>query len=67
MRKTKKSWFSENENAGLSLTREELTSEIRRITALKAPIADKMREIRNLIEYYFKIDSNEELLNANLP
>lgn len=49
------------------LTRKKLTSEIRRIAALKEPLRDKMAEIRFLIEQYFKIGNNEEVLNANTP
>jgi len=58
-------WFSENSDA--RITRKKLTGEIRRIAAMKAPVSEKMQEIRYLIEQYFKIESNEELLNANLP
>ena len=65
MKQANKSWFSENENS--KLTRKKLTSEIHRISALKAPLRDKMQEIRYLIEAYFKMDSNEEFLNANMP
>jgi len=65
MEQSKKLWFSENGN--IKLTRKKLTNEIRRISALKAPLADKMQDIRFLIESYFKADSNEEFLNANMP
>jgi len=63
MKQSNKIWFSEN----IKLTRKALTHEIHRIAALKAPAKDKMREIRNLVESYFKIDSHEEFLNANMP
>ena len=63
--KQSKPWFSENADA--KLNRKILTAEIHRIAALKGPLSEKMQEIRYLVESYFKIGSNEEMLNANLP
>jgi hypothetical protein len=65
MKESKKTWFSENSDA--ILTREKLKLEIHRIKGLKAPLKKRILEIRYLIEDYFKLDSNEEFLNANLP
>jgi len=65
MKQATKTWFSESTDG--KLTRKELTNEIRKISASHAPVRDRMRRIRDLIEYYFRIDSNEELLNANMP
>ncbi len=68
MKKAKKIWFFENEKSDTTvLMRKELTSEISRIAGLKAPLKEKMFEIRYLIEQYFKFNGNEESLNANLP
>ncbi len=58
---------SGNRLKGTKLKRKILTSEIRRIAVLTEPVEDRMFEIRYLIEQYFKFDSNEEFLNANLP
>jgi hypothetical protein len=52
---------------GAILNRRKLMAEIRRIARLKAPLKDKMNEIRHLIDQYFKFNGNEESLNANLP
>ena len=67
MKNTKSAWFSENEYRDIALTRKKLLSEIRRIAGLKMPLADKMAEIRYLIEQYFEFGNNEDSLNANLP
>ena len=66
MSNTKKLWYSNTENAG-TLTRAKVTAEIRRITKMKAPVTDKMTQVRTLIDRYFKAGCNEDFLNANLP
>ena len=67
MEDVKKIWFPEKGVSDITLTKEKLTSEIRRIGRLKMPVGDKILESRYLIEQYFQLSNNEELLNANLP
>jgi hypothetical protein len=67
MKNVKTIWFPEQGLVDITLTRDRLITEIRRIKRLKTPITDKILEIRYLVEQYFSADSNEELLNANVP
>lgn len=67
MENVKRIWIPEKGTTDITLTKEKLMSEIRRIKRLKSPVTDKILEIRYLVEQYFKLDGNEEVLNANLP
>ena len=67
MKNASKIWFSEKGITDIKLTRKNLISEIRRIKRLKSPVTDKLLAIRYLVEQYFQIDGNDDLLNANLP
>ena len=60
--------FADHYNSllGNKLSRKKLMAEIRRIALLKEPVKDRMTEIRQLIEQYFKCYNNDEGLNANL-
>ncbi len=65
MKRDGKIWFTEKDET--KLARKKLIAELRSIQQSKAPMRDKMQETRALIEEYFKMDSHEEFLNANLP
>jgi hypothetical protein len=67
MKRIKKAWLSENENNIHTLTKDFVKAEIDRIKKMRLSSMDKLSKIRQLVDSYFMTDSNEELLNANLP
>ncbi len=66
MKNAKKTSSTGERIADTILTKRRLTAEIRRIGHLKAPLTEKMRDTRYLIEQYFRMAGNEDMLNANL-
>ena len=67
MAQLKKSWYSGNQKMNTPLTKKMLIAEIHRIANEKSPVHDKMCEAKSLVEQYFKMKGNEEILNASFP
>ena len=67
MARSDNSWYSGTQKMDTPLTKKILIAEIHRIANEKWPVHDKMREAKSLVEQYFKMNGNEEMLNASFP